>query len=333
MYKKGETMVTRKEVALKANVSEATVSYVINKTKNITPEVRNRVLNAIKELNYRPNLVARSLVTKQTRHVALMVDNLKNPYYCEILEGAQSIASKAGYIVSVISVNVSNKDDVLELAGRGVDGIILALGNKEKEINDLSSLHIPCVCTDDNVYIDYRQAIFDMVECLKLNGHKKIGFLSGIPINNPNHVRYTFFIEALKHFGIEVNTKIFVDAASNGDTDENAGELAMKELLSRKEEFTAVFAINDLMALGASKAIRDANLKIPQDISLVGCDHLEILDNMVPSLATLDADAFHVGSALMQLLIDKIKGVPHFKQTITAKFLCKETIYNIVNIK
>ncbi len=317
-------MVTRKNVALKANVSEATVSYVMNNTKNVTPEVRERVLAAIQELNYQPNLVARSLVTKQTRHVALMVDNLKNPYYCEVLEGAQSVASKAGYIVSVISINVSNKEDVLELAGRGVDGIILALGNKV--INDSSVLKIPCVTSGDDICIDYRDAIYDMVECLKLNGHKKIGFLSGIPTGNPTHVRYICFREALEHFGLEYYPNLTVDAEYNADTDENAGEIAMKELLSRKEEFSAVFAINDLMALGASKAIRDAGLKIPQDISVVGCDHLKILDSISPSLATLDADAFSVGCALMQLLIDILKGDPHSRQNITAKFLCKETI-------
>lgn len=301
-------MATRKDVALRANVSEATVSYVINNTKNITPEVRDRVLAAIRELNYQPNLVARSLVTKQTRHVALMVDNLKNPHYCEILEGAQSVASKSGYIVSVISTNVSDKEDVLELAGRGVDGIILALGSKEMDYSEVSSLHIPCVRIDENVYVDYKQAIFDMVECLKLKGHRRIGFLSGIPISNPNHTRYLFFIEALKYFGLEVNHNLIVDAHPLGNTDEDAGELAMKELLSRREEFTAVFAVNDLMALGAFKAVRDVELKIPQDISIVGCDHLKILDRIVPSLATLDANSFQIGCALMQLLIDKIKG-------------------------
>lgn len=317
-------MVTRKDVALKAGVSEATVSYVINNTKNVTPEVKDRVLAAVGELNYQPNLVARSLVTKQTRHVALMVDNLKNPYYCEVLEGAQSVASKAGYIISVISINVSNEEDVLELAGRGVDGIVHALGNKE--IKGLSDINLPCVTTGDDIYIDYRKAIFDMVKCLKENGHKKIGFLSGIPTSNSGHVRYIFFIEALKHYGLTYDPNITIDAEYNADTDEKAGEAAMKELLKRKGEFTAVFAINDLMAIGASKAIRDAGLKIPQDISIVGCDHLKILDSISPSLSTLDADAFQLGCALMQLLIDILKGDPHSRQNITAKFLCKETI-------
>lgn len=318
-------MATRKDVALKANVSEATVSYVINNTKNITPEVRERVLSAIQELGYQPNLVARSLVTKQTRHVALMVDNLKNPHYCEILEGAQSVASKAGYIVSVISINVSNKEDTLELAGRGVDGIILALGSKE--IEEVSSFNIPCICSTDDIYIDYKKAIFDMVECLVSKGHRNIGFLSGLPISNPTHYRYKHFIEALNYYGITPNPNLIVDAAANSDTDEKAGELAMKELLSRKDEFTAVFAINDLMALGASKAIREAGLFIPQDISLVGCDHLKILDCISPTLSTLDADSFQIGCGLMQLLIDILKGDPHSKQIITAKFLCKDSIH------
>lgn len=319
-------MVTRKDVALKAKVSEATVSFVINNSKNVTSEVKERVLAAVKELNYQPNLVARSLVTKQTKHVAMLIDNLKNPYYCEILEGAQWVASKAGYIVSVISIDNSNKQDILELASRGVDGVVLAL---VKEFEECYQLNIPYVC--DEVFIDYKKAIFDMVECLVKKGHKKIGFLSGISLRKPNHVRYRCFIDALKQSGLTPNERLIVDANLDESTDEKAGEDAMKELLLRKEEFTAVFAINDLMALGAMKAIRDAGLNIPQDISIVGCDYLKMLDYVAPTLSTLDVEAFKVGCSLMEKLLDTIKGEACTKEIIQAKFLCKDSIAQAKN--
>ena len=106
-------MATRRDVAQRAGVSVATVSYVMNDTKNVTPEVRERVMRAVDELDYRPNLLARGLSTRETRHVAMLVDNLSNPHYCEVLSGAQEVASKNGYIVSVISVDFSNTRDVL----------------------------------------------------------------------------------------------------------------------------------------------------------------------------------------------------------------------------
>ena len=102
-------MATRKDVADQAKVSVATVSYVVNHTKNVTPEVRARVEEAIKELDYRPNMIARGLAMKQTQHVAMFVNNLKNPYYSEMLAGAQTVASEHGYIVSIIMIDYSNQ--------------------------------------------------------------------------------------------------------------------------------------------------------------------------------------------------------------------------------
>ncbi len=206
---------------------------MVKNTKNVTPAVKERVLAAVKELNYHPNLVARSLVTNKTRHVAILIDNLKNPYYCEILEGAQFIASKAGYIVSVISLDNSNRGDILELASRGVDGIVVAL-TEEKEIEKCFKLGIPYVV--DEVVVDYQEAIYDMVKALSEKGHKKIGFLSGIPISESIHDRYIHYIGAMKYYGIPINPQFIVDANPEGTTDEKAGEEAMKELLLRKEE-------------------------------------------------------------------------------------------------
>lgn len=119
-------MATRKDVAEYAGVSVATVSYVVNHTKHVTPEVQARVEEAIRELHYTPNLVARSLVTRKTQHVAMLVNNLKNPYYTELLAGAQAVASKKDYIVSTIMIDYSNPEGGLKLASRGVDGVILA---------------------------------------------------------------------------------------------------------------------------------------------------------------------------------------------------------------
>ena len=136
-------MATRKEVAQLAGVSVATVSYVLNGTKKVTAEVEARVREAVKQLNYRPNLLARGLSKKETRHVVLVADNLNNPHISDLLCGAQEIASKNGYIVSVLSVHVSQPQDLLDLTRRGVDGVILALAKDNRELLDLLDPDMP----------------------------------------------------------------------------------------------------------------------------------------------------------------------------------------------
>ncbi len=316
-------MVTRKEVAELAKVSEATVSYVVNNTKNVTPEVRERVLAAVHKLGYRPNMIARSLVTKETRHVAMLVDNLKNPYYCEILEGAQSIASEAGYIVSVLSIDVSNKESVMELASRGVDGIIFAMGSER--VDNYLKIGPPCVYVGENVYMNYQKAIDDMIGCLVERGHSKIAMLCGIPLDQDN-VRYQNFVKSIDNHGLDLNSSLIVDACSGGRTDEAEGARAMTELLARNEEFTAVYALNDLMAMGAMKVLREAGIQIPQEVSIIGCDNLSILSYLSPTLSTMDVEAFQVGRSLMQLLIEKIKVEPLSSNTIEARFIRRESI-------
>ena len=146
---------TRKDVAKMAGVSVATVSNVINKTKQVTPKVKEKVEMAIKELNYSPNLVARSLSTRRTQHVAMLVNNLRNPYYTEMLAGAQSVASKKGYIVSIVMVDYADSQENLKLTSRGLDGVIVATIQTNKTVELLGD-RIPCVKLGDNLHCSYK---------------------------------------------------------------------------------------------------------------------------------------------------------------------------------
>lgn len=319
-------MATRKDVARRAGVSEATVSYVINDSKRVTPEVRERVREAVRALNYQPNLVARSLVTKRTRHVAMLVDNLINPHYCEMLEGAQSVATQNGYIVSVISVDYANAEGILDLASRGVDGVMLTLtSGKVPGLNDLLC-GLPAANIGKYVKIEYKQGIDEMAAALKALGHERAAFLSGIPFDNPKHARYQNWMDAVRRCGLSADPALLVDGDEDRITDEAAGERAMMRLLSRKTPFTAVFAVNDLMALGAMRALQKAGLQVPGDVSVVGCDHLRILDYVHPALSTLDAHSLEIGQCLMRLLIEEIHDAPRTQTTIVAKFVPKESL-------
>jgi LacI family transcriptional regulator len=314
---------TREDVAELAGVSGATVSFVVNDTKNVSPQVRERVLSAITELDYHPNLVGRSLVKKKTNHVAILVDNLRNPHYCEMLEGAQQAAGEKGYIVSILMTSVSNMKTVAELIGRGVDGAILT--QLESEAALYLRKRIPCVGMDLHVKVDYRSAVFNLVECLKDHGHRKIAFLSGLPLNDIN-TRYIYFTEAMKAQGLSVDPRLVHAGMGDGRTDEETGAAAMKKLLSRGRDFTAVFALNDLMCIGAAGVLRAAGYRIPKDVSLAGCDNLKILDWFSPSLSTITVFPLEIGRALMKHLIEMLQDLPSVERVINCEFVKKESI-------
>ena len=321
-------------MAKMAGVSGATVSYVLNNTKKVTPEVRAKVLKAAEKLGYKPNMVARSLVTKQTMHVALLVDNLTNPYYCQIAEGVQSIACEYGYLVSSLAVNVSNHASLLDLTSRGVDGIIFAVGSQD--VRQYLREDIPTFFLWENEELSYKKAIFDMIHCLKEYGHERIAFLSSIPVSQPNHYRFIHFKESLRQEGLTLYKDLVVDGKPFCDTDEKTGMELTHVLLSRKAPFTAVFAINDLMALGCFRQLRLNGYRIPEDVSLVGCDGIPITANTFPSLSTLDMKAYEVGRQMMKGLIHKMHpGWVDFQANwkLEGEFVERESVGRVASAK
>ena len=318
--------VTRKEVAAMAGVSVATVSYVINNTKKVTPEVRERVLKAAEHLNYHPNLVAKGLVTKETKHVAVLTDNIQNPHYGRILRGVQHVAEQEGYIVSVLSTNYSPKQTITELLSRNMDGIILALGFYVNQ-DFAAGLNVPMSYEDENLYTDYRQAIFDIVKTLKELGHTRIAYLSGFS-NTVGHVRYFHLMDALAYYGLTPYEELIIPG--DGYSDEAAGYNAADRLLETTRDFTAVLALNDMMAIGAMRRFWEEGLRIPDDISLVGCDGIKTTAFTTPPLSTIQCHAFHLGEALMSRLIAKIHqeedDPPLPVKTIEAEFVQRESV-------
>ncbi len=317
-------MPTRKDVAKLSGYSVATVSYVMNDSKNVTPEVRKKVLDAVEKLQYRPNMVARSLVKNETRQIAMLVDNMRNPHYNEILEGAQQVASPKGYLVSVVPVSVSEPKTIVDLSSRGIDGVIIAM--KKEPVLQYLGAATPWVTLDDHTNIDFQPAIFEMVGKLVSLGHRRIAFLSGLRLSDAYHDRFRHFIQALRAYHLDMDDDLIVDGWQDNKTNEEAGRKAMEELLRRNTPFTAVFAINDLMAIGAAKALRSAGYQIPGDVSLVGCDNLSILQWYIPSLSTFDVNSFGIGQALMLAILAKINHRPRENHLYTAKFIARDSI-------
>ena len=319
--------VTRDDVAKLAGVSGTTVSYVMNNTKRISPEVCQRVWDAAKQLNYHPSLLARGLATNETKHIAIVVKNLQNPYYNAIQEGIQMVAAQEGYIVSVLSAHDSPVSNMNIMLSRGIDGVIIA-SSSAGELKELLRPNIPMAIVSEKQSVAfYRRAVFSMVEAFHQLGHRRVAFLSGLSLHNPSHYRYQNFRDALKSYDMEVDPELFIDG--NGVTDEQSGYNAADLLLRKGVPFTGVFAVNDLMAIGAMKRFWQAGLRIPEDISIVGCDGIIASKYTTPPLSTLKSPMVAMGTSLMYQLLEKMqpgKRSAPAQQSLQAEFVRRESM-------
>ncbi|MCB7319268.1 LacI family DNA-binding transcriptional regulator [Lacrimispora sp. 210928-DFI.3.58] len=321
-------MSKRKEVALAAGVSEATVSHVINGTKYVSPELTMRVRKAIEEKGYRLNQAARCLATNRSGHLALIVNNLKNPRYAEVAEAMQEEARAKGYIVSTIDINLFNftEDAVFDLISRNVDGLFLAtyIDSMEPAIKRACEGGIKVISGNPEfghiLDVSYRKAIVDMVKCLAELGHERIAFLSGYSTKESKHTKYGDFCEALRVQGLPLIRELIVEGEPPYIADLDAGYHSMKELLGRTRDFTAVFAVNDLVAIGAMKALREQGLRIPEDISVVGCDDIQFASYMEPALATIRIPKGEMGMLATDMLYDILNGNTCEDTVLTAAF-------------
>lgn len=320
--------VTREDVAKLAGVSGTTVSYVLNNTKSVTPEVRQRVLAAAEQLNYHPSLLARGMATKETKHIAILVKNLQNPYYSSIHEGIQRVATQEGYIVSVLSTQNSPADNINTMLARGIDGVIVVAVSSLRAFKDLLKPSSPIAFVGDEVASHfYREAVFDMVKAFHDLGHRRVAFLSGLSMDNPSHYRYHDFMDALRTYGMDTDPDLLVDG--NGITDEESGYQAADALLQRGVPFTGVFTTNDLMAMGAMKRFWRQGLRIPEDVSVCGCDGIPVTEYTTPPLATLQTHAEELGAYLMYQLLERMRpgrGDPQLDQQIHAEFILRESM-------
>ena len=320
--------VTREDVARLAGVSGTTVSHVLNNTKPVTPEVRQRVLAAAEELNYHPSILARGLATRETKQIAILVKSLQNPYYSAIHDGVQSVANREGYIVSVLSTHNSPAENMNTMLARGMDGVIVASASSLREFEDFLHPSSPMAFVSGEVAVHfYRQAVFDMVGAFHRLGHRRIAFLSGLSVENSSHYRYHDFVDALRIYDMEMDRNLIIDG--NGITDEKSGYLAADELLRRGVPFTGVFATNDLMAMGAMKRFWEAGLRIPEDVSICGCDGIVASEFTTPPLATLQTHAVELGAYLMHQLLGKMqpeRNQPQLAQQIQAEFVLRESM-------
>lgn len=329
--------VTIKDVAKLAGVTPAVVSRISNNdaTLNIREETRTKVLRAINELNYKPNAIARSLRKRSMRTIGMLITDIINPFYSQIIKGVQSAANEENYCIILCDTNdepTAEKKYIELLNSHFVDGIILGSSYIEDDVVDtIERLGIKYVMVNrgsSNSNAPYVKAddeggmIKAMNHLIEL-GHKKIAYLSG-PLYAETAVnRLAGYRKALHEANITYNPSYVIE----GLFDEQSGYKACQELLKNKDLPTAICCCNDLMAIGAMGAIKEAGLSIPDDISLVGCNNIWITSILSTPLTTVNHPLFEMGRQAFKVLMGIISNGNSigYRVTLPAELVIRES--------
>lgn len=308
---------TIKDVAQKANVSVATVSRVLNGLPGFSAETEKIVEDAIQALGYQRNAVARNLKMKKSNTIAALLPQVETTFYVKILSGIEDMAQDCGYSVIICHVGVSGvrtKDYMKILMERQVDGIIgCSLPPKEEIDTLMANSNIPSVLVSTLSYqypipyikVDDFQAIYAATSYLISKGHKKIAMLAG---SNDDIIagipRLNGYKQALKDNQLSVNDKLIKYTRFSYDTGLNA----MAELLNEKEEFTAIIACCDEVAVAALSVAYEKGLSVPQDFSIIGYDNTMIAEMAIPPLTSVSQPLYEMGRKAFEMLLENIDG-------------------------
>lgn len=313
-----------KEVAARAKVSTATISRTINQSEVVSPKTAERVWQAIRELGYYPNTQARALVSGKSRIFGLIISDISNPFFPELVKAFEDTAILHAY--EVIVANTDYKSDrmglcVRRMIERKVDGVAIMTSEIDRPLLDeLSRRHLPIVFLDmgkvkpliSNISVDYARGVRESVQHLVSLGHKKIGFISGPSDLKSARTRRNAFLECLRECGISDKHQIIVEGNHRVD----GGQSAMREMLARPTPPTAVLTSNDLSAIGALHAIQNAGLRVPQDISVVGFDDIELSQYTQPPLTTVRLSRDELGRKAFHALYQAAEGTTTVGQEI-----------------
>ena len=304
-----------KEVARLAGVSTATVSRTINSSDKVTPETAERVKRAIEELKFYPNTNARALGSGKSSLYGLIISDITNPFFPELVKSFEDVAVQYGQEVLIANTDYDKhrmEHCVVRMLQRKVDGVAIMTSEMEEHlIDELRGRKIPLVFLDmgqvelgiSNVAVDYPAGIDAGVEYLRGLGHEEIAFISG-PMNLvPAQVRYKGFIKSMKRQGLTVDKCMIVEGNHRMD----GGHEGMTKLLKNKRRPTAVMTSNDVTAIGAMGAIYEHGLKIPRDVSVIGFDDIAMSAFTQPALTTVRLPRDEVARAAFRALYGTAK--------------------------
>lgn len=305
------------EVAKRAGVSIATVSNVIRGTRRVSPGLQERVQLAIRDLDYYPNELARSLKVRQTRMLVMVLPDITNPFFPEIIRGAEDCAFQRGYFLMTANTDEQigrERRIVAALRSYRVDGILLASapGKDTSHIQSTIRAGISVVCLDRAVSgIDTDAVLLDNVrggqECVRhliQVGHRKIAIITGPLKLQTGRERLRGYEDALR----EADIKVDPDLIFEGDFREESGYRLSKELLRRRRKPSAIFVSNGVMTLGVLKTLEETGVACPDDIALATFDDLTLDHSFHPHLTAVVQPSYEIGARAATILMDRIEG-------------------------
>ena len=312
-------MPTIQDVARAAGVSTSTVSHVLNETRPVNQETRQRVLKAMKALDYRPNRLARSLRNRRTNTLGVLLPNSANPFFAQILLGIEAACFEHDYNFILGNANDDSKREMAYLdvlVSKQVDGILLvSTGAYRKALDLLAPRGVPVVMVDrspaqiydgwqiDAVYTDNEDGGRMATEYLIGLGHRRIACVGGPVLLTSGAGRVIGYRRALEHARFPVDETLILE----GDFEHEGGYRAGKALLALPEPPTAIFACNDLMAVGVLYAAFEAGVRVPEDLSVIGFDDIPLASYTVPRLTTVAQQATMLGRAGVDLMLARLK--------------------------
>jgi LacI family transcriptional regulator len=306
--------VTIKDIAKVANVSYSTVSRALTGQPQIPEETRKKILKVANSMGYTPNALAKGLVTKSTYTLGLIVPDIVNPFFPEVIQGIEECATNYGYRVYLCTSNwkiEKEKECLHKLYGSSVDGILIFPASDDVSHITDSKINIPIVFVNhkpacpDCSYVavdDFKSAILAVEYLLKL-GHRKIAYVGGLETNGSNIERINGFKTVMGNYGIPIRPEYIV----YGEYKQSSGYQLTKELLIDRELPTAIIAGDDLLALGIIQAIEEFGLKVPKDISVIGFDDISYASLDKIQLTTICIPRYVMGETSVELLIKKIQ--------------------------
>ena len=310
-------MATIVEVAKRARVSIATVSNVIRGTRRVSPKLSERVQTAIRELNYSPNEIARSLKVKQTRMLAMVLPDITNPFFPEIIRGAEDTAFERGYFL--LTANTDEKIGrerriVLALRAYRVDGILLASasGSETSHLQSIIDAGMALVCLDrsvpgiktDAVLLDNVRGARECVRHIIQKGHTRIAIITGPLKLQTGRERLQGYEDALNEADIPIDPQLIVE----GDFRYDSGYHLAKRVMEQAKRPTAIFVCNGVMTLGVLKAFEEMKVSCPADVALATFDDLALDSPFHPHLTTVVQPSYEMGERAATILIDRIEG-------------------------
>jgi LacI family transcriptional regulator len=328
--------VTLKDIAIRAGVTSATVSMVINNKPNISETTRKKVLKIAKELNYYPNVIARGLATKKSNSIGVIVPNLASSFVVRVLQGIKSTNRDIEYTVQLFdTIGQRERESQLfqRLAReRRIDGVILISSIvTEEELNVFAEESVPSIIVArrcehlDSVYVNNEQGAFDATEYLITKGHREIACVASRKQGVPTQERRDGYFRAMKAHNIDVKDHFLIEVDDDGMSD---GIEVFGKLRNVSPQITAVFVpAGDMVAIGIIKEAKREGVIVPDELAVVGYDDIPAAEVIEPALTTVRQPKLEMGDYAINMIVDKIEGreagMKH--KELPTKFIIRES--------